>query len=92
MTEHLSYNAALEWKADEEFVASETLQALSSVVDKLIARGLRTPEFLITNGGAGLERVLAALWPDMPAQRCTDRTTHTQLRGFGQHQAVAARR
>ena len=30
-----------------------------------------TPEFLITDGGAGLERALAALWPDVPAQRCT---------------------
>ena len=37
----------------------------------LISRGLRTPEFLITDGGAGLERALAALWPDVPAQRCT---------------------
>ena len=35
------------------------------------ARGLRTPEFLITDGAAGLERALAALWPDVPAQRCT---------------------
>ena len=37
----------------------------------LIAHGLRTPEFLITDGGAGLDRALAALWPDVPAQRCT---------------------
>jgi putative transposase len=33
--------------------------------------GLRTPDFLITDGAAGLERALAALWPDVPAQRCT---------------------
>jgi len=33
-------------------------------------RGLHTPEFLITDGAAGLERALAALWPDVPAQRC----------------------
>ncbi len=26
---------------------------------------------LITDGAAGLERALAALWPDVPAQRCT---------------------
>lgn len=32
---------------------------------------MRTPEFLITDGAAGLERALAALWPDVPAQRCT---------------------
>jgi putative transposase len=29
------------------------------------------PGFLITDGAAGLERALAALWPDVPAQRCT---------------------
>ena len=26
---------------------------------------------LITDGAAGLERALAALWPDLPGQRCT---------------------
>jgi putative transposase len=41
------------------------------VLDDLLARGLRTPEFLIVDGAAGLERALAALWPDVPAQRCT---------------------
>ncbi len=41
------------------------------ILDGLVGPGLRTPEFLITDGGAGLERALAALWPDVPAQRCT---------------------
>ena len=41
------------------------------MLDDLIARGLQTPDFLITDGGAGLERALAALWPEVPAQRCT---------------------
>ena len=45
--------------------------AWRGVLDDLIARGLRTPEFLIVDGGAGLEQALAALWPDVPAQRCT---------------------
>jgi len=35
------------------------------------SRGLGTPEFVITDGGAGLDRALTALWPDVPAQRCT---------------------
>jgi putative transposase len=35
------------------------------------ARGLRSPEFLIVDGAAGLEKALAALWPDVPTQRCT---------------------
>ena len=34
------------------------------MLDGLIAHGLRTPEFLITDGGAGLDRALAALWRD----------------------------
>jgi putative transposase len=45
--------------------------AWRAVLDDLVARGLRTPEFLIVDGGAGLERALVSLWPDVPAQRCT---------------------
>jgi putative transposase len=52
-------------------MGGESEAAWRGVLDGLIARGLRTPEFLITDGGAGLERALAALWPDVPAQRCT---------------------
>ncbi len=40
-------------------------------LDDLLARGLCTPEFLIIDGAAGLEKALAALWPTGPAQRCT---------------------
>jgi transposase-like protein len=52
-------------------MGGESEAAWRGVLDDLIARGLRTPEFLITDGAAGLERALAALWPDVPAQRCT---------------------
>ena len=45
--------------------------AWRAVLDDLVARGLRTPEFLIVDGAAGLEKALAALWPEVPAQRCT---------------------
>ena len=45
--------------------------AWRAVIDDLVARGLKTPEFLITDGAAGLEKALAALWPEVPAQRCT---------------------
>src|SRR3712207_3437509 len=45
--------------------------AWCAVLDDLVARGLRTPEFLITDGAAGLEKALAALWPAVPSQRCT---------------------
>jgi transposase-like protein len=52
-------------------MGGESEAAWRSILDDLIARGLKTPEFLITDGGAGLDRALAALWPDVPAQRCT---------------------
>jgi len=45
--------------------------AWRAALDDLIARGLRTPGFLIVDGAAGLERALAALWPEVPAQQCT---------------------
>jgi putative transposase len=45
--------------------------AWRAVLDDLTARGLRAPTFLIVDGAAGLERALAALWPEVPTQRCT---------------------
>ena len=52
-------------------MGGESEAAWRGILDGLISRGLCTPGFLITDGGAGLERALAALWPDVPAQRCT---------------------
>jgi putative transposase len=52
-------------------MGGESEAAWRGVLDDLVARGLRTPEFLIVDGAAGLERALAALWPGVPAQRCT---------------------
>src|SRR3954468_25003106 len=52
-------------------MGGESEAAWRGILDDLIARGLRTPEFLVIDGAAGLERALAALWPDVPAQRCT---------------------
>jgi putative transposase len=52
-------------------MGGESEAAWRGVLDDLVARGLRAPEFLITDGAAGLERALACLWPDVPAQRCT---------------------
>jgi putative transposase len=37
----------------------------------LIRRGLRRPEFLIVDGAAGLDKAIAAVWADVPVQRCT---------------------
>ena len=52
-------------------MGGESEAAWRGVLDDLIARGLKTPQFLIIDGGAGLERALAALWPAVPTQRCT---------------------
>jgi transposase-like protein len=52
-------------------MGGESEAAWRAVLDDLVARGLRTPEFLVIDGAAGLEKALAALWPVVPAQRCT---------------------
>jgi putative transposase len=52
-------------------MGGESEAAWRGVLDDLIARGLQTPEFLIIDGAAGLEKALAALWPEVPTQRCT---------------------
>ena len=54
-------------------MGGESEAAWRGILDDLIARGLRTPEFLIVDGAAGLERALAALWPDVPAHTGTRR-------------------
>lgn len=41
------------------------------MLDDLVARGLRRPELVIVDGGAGLDRAIAALWDGVPVQRCT---------------------
>jgi len=52
-------------------MGGESEAAWRALLDDLVARGLKTPEFLIIDGAAGLEKALAALWPDVPTQRCT---------------------
>ena len=48
-------------------MGGESEAAWRGVLDDLVARGLRTPEFLIIDGAAGLEKALAALWPEVPS-------------------------
>ena len=52
-------------------MGGESEAAWRALLDDLVARGLKAPEFLIVDGAAGLEKALAALWPDVPTQRCT---------------------
>jgi putative transposase len=52
-------------------MGGESTEAWRAVLDDLIARGLRRPEFLIVDGAPGLESAIAAVWAGVPVQRCT---------------------
>jgi transposase-like protein len=52
-------------------MGGESEAAWRAILDDLVARGLKAPEFVIVDGAPGLEKALTALWPDVPAQRCT---------------------
>jgi transposase-like protein len=52
-------------------MGGESKAAWRALLDDLVQRGLTTPELIIVDGAAGLEKALAALWSDMPVQRCT---------------------
>src|SRR5438093_2624333 len=52
-------------------MGGESTEAWRAVLDDLIKRGLRRPEFLIVDGAPGLERAIAAVWDGVPVQRCT---------------------
>jgi putative transposase len=52
-------------------MGGESTEAWRAVVDDLIKRGLRRPEFLIVDGAPGLENAIAAVWDGVPVQRCT---------------------
>jgi putative transposase len=52
-------------------MGGESTEAWRTVLDDLIARGLRRPEFLIVDGAPGLENAIAAVWDGVPVQRCT---------------------
>ena len=52
-------------------MGGESTEAWRIVLDDLIQRGLRRPEFLIVDGAPGLENAIAAVWDGVPVQRCT---------------------
>lgn len=52
-------------------MGGESSEAWRTVLDDLIKRGLRRPEFLIVDGAPGLEKAIAAVWDGVPVQRCT---------------------
>ena len=50
-------------------MGSESTEAWRAVLDDLIRRGLRRPEFLIVDGAPGLEAAIAAVWDGVPVPR-----------------------
>jgi transposase-like protein len=52
-------------------MGGESTEAWRAVLDDLIGRGLRRPQFLIVDGAPGLENAIAAVWDGVPVQRCT---------------------
>jgi transposase-like protein len=52
-------------------MGGESEAAWRTVLDNLVSRGLRSPEFLIIDGAPGLEKSLGLVWPDALVQRCT---------------------
>jgi putative transposase len=52
-------------------MGSESAAAWTALLEDMTRRGLEAPEFIIVDGAPGLEAALAALWPDVPVQRCT---------------------
>ena len=69
-------------------MGGETAEAWRSVLDDLVARGLRRPEFLIVDGGKGLDAAIAQIWDGVPvtlyrpqAQEPTGERARTPARG-----------
>ncbi len=52
-------------------MGGESTEAWRTVLDDIIKRGLRRPEFLIVDGAPGLDKAIAVLWEGVPVQRCT---------------------
>src|SRR4029079_2768691 len=52
-------------------MGGETTEAWRRVLDDLVRRARRGPQFLIIDGAPGLEKAIAAVWDGVPIQRCT---------------------
>ena len=50
-------------------MGGESTEAWRTVLDDLIKRGLRRPEFLIVDGAPGLDKAIAAVWDGVPVQQ-----------------------
>ena len=60
-------------------MSGESEAAWRALLDDLVARGLKMPEFLVVDSAAGLEKALAALWPEVPTERCCPQALQRRL-------------
>ena len=73
-------------------MGGESTEAWRIVLDDLIKRGLRRPEFLIVEGAPGLDKAIAAVWDGVAVQCCTVHK-HRSLLGHAPerlHEEIAA--
>ena len=63
-------------------MGGESAEAWPTVLDDLIRRGLRRPEFLIVDGAPGLDKAIAAVWTAFrsSAARFTSTGTYWRMR------------
>src|SRR5438477_7649918 len=52
-------------------MGGESEAAWRTLLDDLISRGLKAPEFITVDGAPGLEKALGLVWPEALVQRCT---------------------
>ena len=52
-------------------MGGESEAAWRRLLDDLVSRGLKAPEFVIVDGAPGLDKALALVWPEALVQRCT---------------------
>jgi putative transposase len=73
-------------------MGSESTEAWRAVLDDLIRRGLRRPEFLIVDGAPLLDSAIAAVWDGVPVQRCTVHSIATcwRMRPERLHEEITA--
>jgi len=52
-------------------MGGESEAAWRNLLDDLVSRGLRAPDFVVIDGAPGLEKALGLVWPAALVQRCT---------------------
>jgi transposase-like protein len=70
----------------------ETGAAWAELVDDLVARGLRAPHLVISDGNRGLKQALRRLWPGVPHQRCVVHKQRNVVSAAPRHVQPAIRR